>query len=183
RNEVRVVRVARGMIGREIELREVVLVALDLTALVDRVADAVEQVEQLVPHLREHVRAADPGPPPRQRDVERVLRQGRGFERRALRFLQLLEPALDQVQRPAGDLLLLERKRGDLAESARHLAALAADALRLALLELGKRRRPRDRPGIPVVQRTVAALDRDELVVKLLLAGQERAGISGGRLW
>ena len=59
-DEVGVVRVARRMVGREVELAEVVLVELDLGAGVDRVAEPVEQVEQLVADLRQHVAASRP---------------------------------------------------------------------------------------------------------------------------
>src|SRR5439155_19903493 len=98
------------MIGREVELGDVVSVALDLRALVDRVAEAVKEIEQLVADPSQDVPVADPRAPPRQRDVDRLSGFGCALEHQAPRRLDLGEPALDEVEAAPAHLAGLDRE-------------------------------------------------------------------------
>jgi hypothetical protein len=109
-HEVGVVRIARRMIGREVELAEVVRVEFDLGARVDREAEPVEQVEQLVTDLRQHVRPTGERTATRQRHVEGVRILGGTGERLATRAFARLDQLLAQIERATEHALLLDRQ-------------------------------------------------------------------------
>ena len=75
--------VARGVLGREVERFEVVVVVLELGADGDVVAEAAEHVEQPVGHLGEQVVAAGRHPLPGKGEVD-ALRREASVERGAL---------------------------------------------------------------------------------------------------
>ena len=81
----RVVHLARRMAGREVELGEIVVVALDVRPFGDRKAHVGENGGDLVHHLADRMDAAglDAGQADGQRDVERLALELR-LERRAL---------------------------------------------------------------------------------------------------
>ena len=74
REEERVVHLAGGMAGREVELGEVEVVAFDVRPFGDREAHVGEDGDNLVHHLADRVDPAglDSGQSHRQRDVERL---------------------------------------------------------------------------------------------------------------
>jgi hypothetical protein len=100
------VRVARGMIGREVELGEVVRLLLDLGARVDRVAEPVEEVEQFVLDLAQHVPSPDPGAAPGERDVEAGDGIGALRDLFALLLRDLEGESLELVERLTPNLAL-----------------------------------------------------------------------------
>src|SRR5439155_19978699 len=112
----------------------------DLGGRVAGVAESVEEVEQLVLALAEHVAVADAGAPPGERHVE--ARGGPRLERplqgAAPLPFQLGEPALDEVERPAGGLALGGRQVAQGREAAGDDAALAAEQPGVPLLEGGE---------------------------------------------
>ena len=77
-----VVHLARRVAGREVELGEVVVVALDVRPFGDREAHVGEDGDDLVRHLADRMDAAglDRGRPHRQGHVERLALE-LGFER------------------------------------------------------------------------------------------------------
>ena len=85
REEERVVHFARGMAGREVELGEIVVVALDVRPFGDREAHVGEDRGDFVEHLADRMDAPglDAGGAHRQGDVERFGLQPR-FQRRRL---------------------------------------------------------------------------------------------------
>ena len=102
REEERVVHFARGMAGREVELGEIVVVALDVRPLGDGEAHVGEDRRDLVDHLADRVDAAglDARGAHGQRHVERLglqprLERGR-LQHRAPRGERLASP------RPSG---------------------------------------------------------------------------------
>ena len=121
--------VARGVLGREVERLEVVVVVLELGADGDVVAEAAEDVEQSVGHLREQVVAAGRHPLPRKGEVD-ALRGEAGVERGALqrRFAGLdrpLDRLLALVQRATDGATHVGRQRGESLELLGDRALLA----------------------------------------------------------
>ena len=115
----RVVHLARRMAGREVELGEIVVVALDVRPFGDGEAHLGENGDDLVHHLADRMDAPglDAGQGNRQRDVERLALE-LGLKRRALehraprreRFRDLI------LQRIDGRALRFTLVRRELAE-------------------------------------------------------------------
>ena len=96
-----ILHVSRRMILRCIQRREVVIIILNLGALVDREAHPREDIDQLVPDLRDRMQAADLSVRGRQRDVD-LLALIAGLK------LLLLHPLIERVEvidRPALELV------------------------------------------------------------------------------
>ena len=95
----RVVLLARGMLGRDVELGEVEVVGLDVGTLGDREAHVGEDLDALVEHLGDRVDApvGDRAEPHGQRHVGllvgEAMRQGIAFERGFARLQRLADAA------------------------------------------------------------------------------------------
>ena len=109
--------VARRMVLRYPQPREVVLVQLHLGPLDHREAHAGEGAEDVAQRLRHRMEAAPPPPPPRQRHVERPLAGLRGErggpQRLAPSGERRLQLALERVGRAPRLAALPGRQRGD----------------------------------------------------------------------
>ena len=137
--EERVVHLARGMAGREVELGEIVVVALDVRPFGDGKAHLSENGGDLVHHLADRMDAAglDAGQRDGQGDVERLaleLRlEGRALEHRAPRRERLRDLILQRIDGRALRLALVRRELAERREQRgdRSLLAERSDARRL----------------------------------------------------
>ena len=73
----RVLRVARGMVGREVERLEVVVIGLDLGPFGDRVSHPLEDFDDLIHRPYERMLNAKLAPVSGQGDIEAFLLQTR----------------------------------------------------------------------------------------------------------
>src|SRR5262249_34973476 len=130
----RVLHVPGGMVARDVERLEVVVVALDLGSLGDREAEPGEDRDDLVAHAGQRVERPLRGPPPRQGEIEPpaaalglALRRRRG---RQPRVEQPLELALGLVGGGADERALLGRQGAERSQELcqRALPAEHADA-------------------------------------------------------
>ena len=137
--EERVVHLARRMAGREVELGEIVVVALDVRPFGDGEAHLGEDRGDLVHHLADRMDAPglDAGQGDRQRDVERLaleLRlERRALEHRAPRRERFRDLILQRIDRRALRFALVRRKLAERGEQRgdRSLLAERGDARRL----------------------------------------------------
>ena len=144
--EERVVHLARRMAGREVELGEIVVVALDVRPFGDRKAHLGENGGDLVHHLADRMDA--PGLDARQgdgqRDVERLaleLRlERRALEHRAARRERFRDLILQRIDRRAVGLALVRRELAERGEERgdRSLLAERGDARGLERAFVGR---------------------------------------------
>ena len=146
-----VVLLARGMLGRDVELGEVVVVGLDVRPFGDGEAHVAEDLDHLVEHLADGVNAPVlQGPEPHgQRDVG-LLAGEAGGERAALQlglaaFQRLADARLEPVDRLPEGLALVARQRAERRHQLGHAPLLAerGDAHTLDAREIGGSRRSR----------------------------------------
>ena len=132
----RVVHIARRMAGREVELGEIVVVALDVRPFGDGEAHLGENGGDLVHHLADRMDAAglDAGQRNRQRDVERLalelgLKSG-ALEHRAPRGKRFRDLILQRIDRRAARFTLIRRELAERCEQRgdRSLLAERGDA-------------------------------------------------------
>ena len=101
-----VVHLARRVLRRDIERREIVEVVLDVGPFDDAEAHVGENRDQLIQHLADRVNGAVRLRAGRQRDIHprgrKALVQGGAFHCRAARVEGIGEPALDLVELGAG---------------------------------------------------------------------------------
>src|SRR5215468_2892291 len=142
-----VLHVARGMVGGEVQRREVVVVRLHLGPLGHREAEPLEDLDDLLGDARDGMHRARQRAAAREREVWTVGREGAT----ALRRLQLVEPRgealLELTLRPVGLLADLGPLRGrDGAERAeqRGQLARATEHAHPHLLEIGRGAGPGD---------------------------------------
>ena len=115
--EERVVHFARRMAGREVELGEIVVVALDVRPFGDRKAHVGEDRGEFVEHLADRMDAAgvDGGAAQRQADVERFALEPRlerqRLQRNASRGERFVRFVLQRIDRRAGAAALVGRHR------------------------------------------------------------------------
>ncbi len=118
----RVVRVARGVVGRDVQRLEVVVLELDLGAVEHREAHRSEQVLELARDLRQRMQRTALGAPAGQRRVEVAARSSRRERERVEccpRFVdQRLDRALQVVRGAAGGRPLLRGNARDLGQQA-----------------------------------------------------------------
>ncbi len=118
----RVVHVARGVVGREVECPEVVPVGLDLRPLRDREAHADEHVLELLHGLRDQVEVTGAPPGRHLREVEPLARD-------------LKSAGLGLELGPAGGQGRLQRMAGPVDRGTGGLALLGLEAAEPALQE------------------------------------------------
>ena len=125
REKERVVHLARGVAGREVELGEIIVVGLDVRPFGDRKAHVGENRDDLVHHLADRMDAAglDAGQADRQGHVDRLaleLRLERGLlQHRAPGRERFRDPILQRVDRGALRLALLGRQFAERRQTAR----------------------------------------------------------------
>ena len=95
----------------------------------------MEQVEQLIPHLCEHVRLADPRPLARQRDVDGIGGLRECLMRPAAAFFRFPEPTLDQVQPAATALAVVDGQVRQLGERVGDDSAFAPEHRQMAFAQ------------------------------------------------
>ena len=138
-DEERVLRVAGGMVGREVQRFEVVPVGLDLRTRIDRVAHLAEDVLHLPAHERDGMQMSEPRHARGKRDVDDVRRffTRRLFGRHARGlFLELrLDAVAKLVQRVAELLLLFLRDILQLCEKSGDQSTLAAEVTNAEIVE------------------------------------------------
>ena len=129
--EERVVHLARRMAGREVELGEIVVVALDVRPFGDREAHLGENGDDLVHHLADRMDAPglDAAQGNRQRDVERLaLELGlepRALEHRASRDKRFRDLILQRIDGRAALFTLVRRELAERRQQRRDRSLLA----------------------------------------------------------
>ena len=129
--EERVVRLARGVAGREVEPREVVVVGLDVRAFGDGEAHIGEDHHQLFPNAADGMNAALGGRigPDRERDVGAIggelFRERCGFEPGFAGLKSSGDAFFDNIDRRAKALARFRRHRAELLQQLGDFALLA----------------------------------------------------------